>query len=238
MEKLDLQLELDLLLADRLLSGFFDGQKCIDWAVSLMQRNYESDNLYILAGLDSNDVRGIEHYFDKLIDDLELTQNRGAEELFQIYVSDIACQVLKREIEPLKGLSIIEEIRIQSFDSDYSTYTINQFSYLAEDISLLGKYQLFYIGLTEENIEEVIIDEMKMLLLAQAQAKDLYDIANLIYCKECNDFSHSKYKEKGWLLKKSGWYCEKCDSKKYLAWHNVTDRKQILKMIEGYEKTI
>ncbi|MFV0468402.1 MAG: hypothetical protein ACK5MK_05680 [Dysgonomonas sp.] len=236
MEKKDLQLELDLLLARRLLSGFLDGQKCIDWTVSLMQRDYESDNLYILAGLDSNDGRGIEHYFEELIDDLGLTQNRDAKELFQIYVSDIACQVLKREIEPLKGLSIMEEIRIQSFDFDYSTYIINQFSYLAEDISLLGEYQLFYIGLTEENIEEVIIDEMKMLLLAQA--KDLDDITNLIYCKKCNDFSHSKYKEKGGLLKKGGWHCVKCDSEKHLAWYNVADRKQILKMIEGYEKTI
>lgn len=236
MEKKDLQLELDLLLASRLLSGFFDGQKCIDWTVSLMQRGYESDNLYILAGLDSDDGRGIEHYLEKLIDDLGLTQHRDAEELFQIYVSDIASQVLKKEIAPLKGLSIMEEIRIQSFDSDYSTYTINQFSYLAEEISLLGEYQLFYIGLTEENIEEVIVDEMKMLLFAQS--KDLNDITNLIYCEKCNDFSHSKYKEKGWLLKKGRWHCEKCDSEKYLAWYNVTDRKQILKMIEGYEKTI
>lgn len=235
MEKIDLQQELDLLLADRLLSGFFDGQKCIDWAISLMQRDYQSDNLYILAGLDNNEGLSIEHYLEKSIDDFGLLANRDEEKLFRLYISDIAHQVINEQIEPSKGLQMIENIRIQSFEFDF-IIDINQFSYLSEDISLLGEYQLFYIGLTQENIDEVIVDEMKMYLLAQS--KGLGNVIDLIYCKECNDFTYSEYKEKGWLLKRGGWYCEKCNSKNYLAWNNVADRKQILNKLENYDKAI
>ena len=230
MDKKDLQRELDLLLAERLISGFIDGQKCIDWAITLMQRGYESENLYILAGSDNDEAISIEHYLNRLTDDLELEQNRNEDELFYTYVSDIARQVIDGGISPEKGLSVMEDIRIQTWDSDFAI-DLFQFSDLAEDSSLIGEYQIFYIGLTEENRDEVIIQEMKMFLIAKE--KGIQNIRDLIYCHKCKSLSQAEYIEKGWIVKKGDWYCKKCKSKDYLAWYKVTDRAQILKILEN-----
>lgn len=236
MRNLSLQQELDLILSRKLISGFIDNKKCIDWAISLMQRGYESENLYILAGLDNNDGISIEHYFDLLIEDLQLIRNENKEELLYLYTSNIAHLVIENEIEPRKGLAMMEEIWLQTLDVDFSDMELVQFSYLAEDASLIGEYQIAYIGLTEENLNEVIVDEMKMVL--QIKNKKLYNISNLIYCNKCKSFSHSEYKENGWLFKRGGWYCKECNSKGFLAWYNAADRKQILKILENDEKAI
>ena len=231
MEKDKLQLELDMLLANRLLTDFLAGQKCIDWAISLMQRGYECESLYILAGLDSNDWRSIEDYFGKLAEDLELTLDRKDEDLFMLLTSDIAKQVIDAAIKPQNGLSMMENTRIQLFDTDLPVDRLYTFMYLEEDISQLGDYQLFYTGLTKENIDEVIIDEMKIFLIAQS--KELGDISSLIYCDECKSFTHFQYKKKRWIFKKEGWYCDKCNLSSYLAWNNVPDRKRILEILEN-----
>lgn len=224
-----LQQELELLLAERLISGFIDGEKCIEWAISLMERGYESDNLHILAGLDINDGMSIEHYFERLIDDLQLEQRRSENKLFCIYTSNIAHQVVDGKISPRKGLSVMEDIRIRTWNSDFSI-NLYQFTYLEEDILLLGEYQLFYNGLTKDNVDEVIIQEMKMFLFTQE--KCLGDIKNLIYCNRCKSFSQIEYREVGWIIKKGDWYCKECRSKDFLAWNNIQDRKQILKILE------
>ena len=236
MRNISLQQELDLILSRKLISGFIDNKKCIDWAISLMQRGYESEYLYILAGLDYYEWHSIEKYFDLLIEDLHLMRNENKEELFYLYASNIAHLVIENEIEPRRGLKTMEEIWLQTLDIDFSDMELVQFSYLAEDASLIGEYQIAYIGLTEENLNEVIVDEMKMFL--QIKNKELYNISNLIYCNKCTSFTHSEYKENGWLFKRWGWHCKKCNSKEFLAWYNVADRKQIIKILENDEKAI
>jgi|GEM_PF-1255245 len=235
MDRKILQHELDLLLAEWLISGFTERENSINWALSLMERGYQSENLYILAGLDADEGFSIEHYLERLIDDLQLERKNDENELIYIYMSDIAYQVIEGKISPQKGLSIMEAIRIESYHSDFSI-DIYQFSDLEEDISLIGEYQLFYDGLTEENTDTVIIQEMKMFLLEKA--KNIQHIRNLIYCNKCKSFSQDKYVEKGWIIKNGGWYCKQCDSQKYLCWHKVTDREEILKIAESDENGI
>jgi hypothetical protein len=229
MEKKEIQHKTDLLLASIYLLDP-DRKQYVDWAINLLQNGVETPDLYILAGLDVADQYFIEHYFGRISEELGLIIDRKKEELFHISASVVAQKVVKGTIDPRKGLNMMENIWIQSIDFEYSNVVLNQFVYLAEDISLLGEHQLFYIGLTEENIDEVIVDEMRMFLLEQP--KEIKDVCNLIFCYRCNDFSNSKYKEKDSLIKQGIWCCEKCDSMKYLAWYNVANRKEILKMLE------
>ncbi|NDV66861.1 hypothetical protein [Bacteroides sp. 224] len=226
--KKKIQEELDLLLAETLL-GVGYSSKYIDWALSLMERGYESENLYILASLDKNESYDIEKYLQKSVDDLGLTFHREEQYLFDMYLSSVPRKVLNGEMHPQKGLAILEKMYLETYYELESINCPSVFMELAEDASLIGDYQIYYTGLTHENLDEVIIDEMKMFFLAKERNID--DVLQLIYCQKCNSFSRTVYKEKGWFGIAS-WCCRNCDSEKYLAWHRVADRKQILEMLE------
>ncbi len=60
-EKFDLQFKTEILLAESL-SSDFNSKKYIDWAICLLQNEYKNENLYILVGLDDEDLRIIEKY--------------------------------------------------------------------------------------------------------------------------------------------------------------------------------
>lgn len=233
MKKAELQYSLDVLLA-KMLFIYKDHKQYINWAIELLQAEVENENLYILAGLDDSDSLSMEKYFTAATEELDLKTDRTTEELFHIATSIIAQEVIDGKMQPRKGLTLMERISKYTVVDDYLIDSLYQFEDLAEDLSLLGEYNLYYSGLTLENIDEVIIDEMKMFLIAQSRGWK--DITNLIYCDKCKSFSRVKYKKKGWLIKKYIWSCEECDSLKYLDWHKVENRKLILEKIEDEEK--
>ena len=59
------------ILGQKLLSRF-DSKILVDWALTLMQNGFHSDNLVILAGLDNSDTVEREKYFWKSISDLNI----------------------------------------------------------------------------------------------------------------------------------------------------------------------
>jgi len=229
MKNLNLQQRVDLLFAEQLILGF-NGKKYTDWAISLMQEDYQSVNLDILAGLDNNDRISIEHYFKRLTEDLHLNINKDKEQLLSSYTFVIAQMVIDEQIKPEKGLNIMEEIRIQMYGYGFTENELIQFSYLTDDALSMDDYQMFYKGLKKENLDEVITDEMKMYLLSKP--KSIEDVRDLIYCNKCNCFGYAFYREGG-LFSKGNWHCKKCSSKNFLAWWNVPDRKQILQKLDS-----
>lgn len=84
MEKFDLQFKTEILLAESLFSDF-NSKKYIDWAICLLQNEYKNENLYILAGLDNEDLRIIEMYFKKACSDLDVTVDIDEYKLFDKY---------------------------------------------------------------------------------------------------------------------------------------------------------
>lgn len=229
MKKAELQYSLNVLLA-KMLFIFKDYKQYIDWAIELLQEGVENENLYILAGLDDNDWLSIEKYFTIATEELDLKTDRTTEELFHIATSIIAQEVIDGKMQPRKGLTLMESISKYTVVDDYLIDSLYQFEELTEDLFLLGEYNLYYRGLTFENIDEVIIDEMKMFLIAQS--KGWKNIPNIFYYDKCKDFSRAKYKKKGWSIKRYIWSCKKYDSREYLDWHKVEDRKLILEKIE------
>lgn len=228
MENKDLQTELDLLLAGRLLFKFLDCEKCTDWAISLLQNGYESDYIQAIASQYITDYLEIEHYFEKMVDELGLIRKDDSRELFQIFVSDIAHQVIDGRMEPIKSLHMMDAM--SAVEVDYIADTVDQFSYLAYDISSLDRQTSFYTGLTHDNIEGVIKDEMKMLLYAQTYGLDR--IIDLIFCEKCVKFRHVMREVSEFVPETIYTGCEECHSEEYLAWHRVDDRKQILQLLE------
>lgn len=86
MEKLDLQTEINLLLAKQITNGYSNGSDIIDWTLLLIKNGYSSENLYILAGLEDNDSWNIDNYFKKAIDDLNIDSNINKKDLLDFYL--------------------------------------------------------------------------------------------------------------------------------------------------------
>lgn len=85
MEKLHLQTETNLLLAKQIIKRNNCNSDIIDWALRLMENGYDSDNLYILAGLDERDIWGIDDYFKKSADDLNIDLTIEKQKLLDFY---------------------------------------------------------------------------------------------------------------------------------------------------------
>jgi len=86
MERLDLQTQTNLLLAKQIIKRNNCSPDIIDWALLLMKNGYNSENLYILAGLDSNDVWTIDNYFKKVMDDFDIDSNMEKQYLLDFYL--------------------------------------------------------------------------------------------------------------------------------------------------------
>lgn len=229
MEKEDLQKDLDLLLAGRLLFGFLDCEKCIEWAISLRENGYKTDTIASIANRELKNSFEVEHQFKKLIKELGLEEKEDAQELFKTFISHVAHGVIEGWLEPAKGLSIMDGL--VSLGADYVGDRIDQFSYLAYDTFSLDKRTSFYEGLTHENKDEVVKDEMKMLLHAQDYGLDR--VIDLIFCKQCAKFTHIMREVSDYIPATTSTCCEKCSSEEYLAWHRIADRKVILQLIEN-----
>ncbi|MBD1431582.1 hypothetical protein H8B06_01995 [Sphingobacterium sp. DN00404] len=85
------------ILAERALSQF-DSKKLVYWAISVLELGYESENLYILAGLDHEETEERKEYFWKSINDLKLDIEKTDEELIEKYAMVIARKAINKEI--------------------------------------------------------------------------------------------------------------------------------------------
>jgi hypothetical protein len=188
-------------------------RKFVDWAVDLLQKGFETENILILASMDNYPTEEIEGYFWKCVNDLNLKLKKSDFELFDDFAIYIANSVLKKEIKPKEGLKIMNYIVISS---DYSIKYI-PFLNLDEDlISLKNGYGTIFNSFGEtDNIEEIIIEEFKLFLKAEnLNLADKYQ--GFAYCQDCNTLNEPKIKQKkNWLGKVKYVYlvCSLCKSK-------------------------
>ncbi len=158
---MNVQEETYKILAQRLFL-YFDSKKLVDWAVMMLENNYESESLIILAGLDSDSTEEREKYFWKSLGELDLDVNKEDIELIDNYAIYIAESVVNGKISPKDGLSIMQNI-IQS--SDYSEKYF-KFYEINEDLDYL-KYDnntIFNNDLSLENLDSYIIKEFELFL--------------------------------------------------------------------------
>ncbi|MFA8433565.1 MAG: hypothetical protein ACEPOZ_03515 [Marinifilaceae bacterium] len=228
---MNLQEETNKLLAQRLLSHF-DSKKLIDWAIMALQDGFETENLLILAGLDSESTEEREKYFWLSIDELKLEVNQSDLELIDNYAIYLAESVITKKIAVYDGLSIMQKIVLSS---GYSQKYI-QFYEIDEDLDYL-KYNncpLYNSGLTLQNAESYIIKEFKLFLEAEKQQID-DKTRELVYCKKCDQIKIPKLKTiRNWIgkAKYKTWVCNNCNSKDILFFSSQAGKEIILKRIK------
>jgi hypothetical protein len=234
---LDVQEETYKLLAQRLFS-YFDSKKLVDWAVMMMENNYDSGSLVILAGLDSDSTEVKEQYFWQTIDELKLDIKKTDFDLIDHYAVYVAESVISKKILPKTGLSIMQEIvRV----TDYSDKYIH-FYELDEDLDYLryDNKTIFNTGLSLENADKFIIREFELFLDAEKFKIDDKTKA-LAYCNSCNSIGKPKLKNKQNLIgqvKYQYWVCSKCESQDILHFRDQKGREIILNKIKTQPNTL
>lgn len=218
------------IFAEKILTQF-DSKKYIDWAINVMELGYESENLFILAGLDNELTQIREEYFWKTIKDLNISVNKTDAELIQNYAKFIAQKVIDNEIDIDDAFRIMLRIcSTTGYEQRYIPfYEIDEdLDYLFYDNSIL-----FNSGLTKENKTEFIREEFKIFYEMERLNIPL-DKRNLWYCKNCNSLIQPKLKTKYQLKKPHKYHtycCSNCGSKNF-----EKDSQKVKKLIIGKYK--
>ncbi|WP_253686730.1 MULTISPECIES: hypothetical protein [unclassified Treponema] len=84
--------------------------ECVNFAFYLLDKKIESKNIYILAGLNSDDYDNINKYFLAVIDELKIVKiNENINYNFLCYLSR---KIHNDEIEAIYALTIKKEIML------------------------------------------------------------------------------------------------------------------------------
>ena len=208
--------------AERALT-YFESKHLVTWAVNVVTLGYESDNLYILAGLDNASTEEREIYFWKSIADLKLTIEKSKEDLMENYALTIAKKAIRKEvsIEYAFGQMLKIVSASEYDDRDNPFYEIDEgLDYLKYDNSTL-----FNTGLTLENSKEFILEEMKIFV--EMESLNIpREQRNKCYCETCKNLTSPITKNKFQLKKPfryTVWACGICgsDKLKYSSDHDV-----------------
>ena len=221
-----------LLLAKKLLSNF-DSKNYVDWAVSLLENGNESENLFILAGLDNESTEIREKYFLKAVGELNIDIKIGDFELLENYAKFTAENVINGVISKSNGLEIMNEI-VRRSDYDIKYF---QFFELDEDLDYLiyNNKTAFNFELTKENKEEFILEEFKLFLEIENLKID-DKIREFSICKKCNHIGKPKLKTQYKLTKPYKykiWKCEKCNSKEIEHFSSQIGKRKIIDKIKN-----
>lgn len=220
------------ILAERILTQF-DSKKLVNWAVEILQLGYESENLYVLAGLDFDSTEEREKYFWESLKDLKIEVEKNEEKLIENYAIKISKKLVNNEIEVDFAYSqILKIVTASDYDQKYTP-----FFEIDEDLDYL-KYDnsvLFNSGLTLENSKEFIREEFKIFLEMETLNIPIEDKGKC-YCVKCNNLNIPITKNKYQLkkpFKSLVWSCGICGSTQ-LKYNNNHEVKRLI--IEEYKK--
>ncbi|MDR1847591.1 MAG: hypothetical protein LBR17_05690 [Bacteroidales bacterium] len=186
-----------VLLVERII-GNPDSKKLVDWALEVLQQGYESENLYILAGLDNDSTEEREKFFEKSLEDLNMEYPKTEEEHLKFYAVYIAEQVVKKEIDVITGLRKMYEIAVKSQYNELYMY----FYSLEDEVNLLlnGFGSLFISDLTLENYKDYVFEAFELFLEKQI-LKIPAEEQSKFYCNNCRQFVNFKLDNKKMLKK-------------------------------------
>lgn len=220
------------IFAERTLKDF-DSKKFVVWAVAVMELGFETENLYILAGLDYDSTEEREEYFWKCIEELELEVEKDEGKLINKCALIIANRAIRKEIDITYALSkMVEIVWVSDYDRRYlAFYTIDEdWDSLKYDNSTRWNSDL-----TKENLEELILEEMK-LFVQMENLKIPIEERDKSYCKKCGSLNIPVLKNKYQFKKPFNykvWSCGICGSEK-LKFKDSHEVKRII--IEDFKE--
>lgn len=195
-------MKFELLLGKRILGKAYS-KDYTNWAESLLYENIEFENVAILASIGYErdpDPEEVERYFQKSLKDLNLTLPDEKEGL-KIYAKALCEQIISGDIDPTKGVSILESFYSKSdYEAIYSIWDD-----LSEDLWMVNGHEgyIFNSGLTAENKSEYIKGVATQFInLLETNLPDRFFY--LCACTECGYIGESELEiiDKPWMPNK------------------------------------
>ena len=214
------------LLGQRLLTSY-NSKILVDWAVTLLEKGFDTESLEILAGLDNDDTETREKYFWKAIKELNVNISKQEIDLINFYVDNLVEDVISGIVSPKQALQLMCDVARKT---DYGPKYI-QFYMLDEDIDYLdySGNALTIDGLTKDNVDAYIVNEFK--LYKKLQTADYSEYYNKAICNNCGQIMTAKWLTK-YQLKKPFIYqvsvCEFCNSKDIDYFSSQTGKEKII----------
>ncbi|MFV0225445.1 hypothetical protein OBJ96_10150 [Empedobacter falsenii] len=216
------------IFAERILTTF-DSKKLVNWAVEVILLGYESENLYLLAGLDFESTEEREKYFIESLKDLQIEIETDEEKLIENYAITLSKKVVEKEVDIDYGFKqMLKIVTACDYDEKYIP-----FFEIDEDLDYLryDNNTIFNYGLTLENYKEFILEEFKIFLEMET-LKIPSEERKKCYCEKCNKLNIPITKRK-YQLKKPfkflTWSCGLCGSTKLKFNNNHEVKKLIIK---------
>ncbi|MBK5720346.1 hypothetical protein JGH11_05635 [Dysgonomonas sp. Marseille-P4677] len=178
-------------MADEIVNGF-NNTRYIECAIKLLENNYNTESLYILAGLDCEDSLVLKKYFEKVLSELDVVPETDNEKLINIFALKTVRDVIDCRMTPDEGLANMVKIA----NLDYLNKYI-EFIYISDDIYSIehGGTPYYFPELSTDKIDELIKNEF--FIFYEAERKGIYEkVKNYIYCKKCSSLQEPVLKKK------------------------------------------
>ena len=190
-------------LAGKIAVGAAQPKDYSEWAIDMLNKGVESENIVILAGLDMDkypDLEEIKYYFKQSIIDLELELPSEEKNLLN-YATYICREIIKGEIPPRDGVTTLNGLySISDYEPIYSIWDA-----LSDDIWSIKERGICYFntGLSEDNIDQYIINVASQFIkLIEVELPD--DFFQLSVCQKCGNIGEHKLEriDSPWLPEK------------------------------------
>ena len=157
-------------------------ENCIDFALQLLDKKIETENIYILAGLNKNEYWEIKSYFEKILAEFNIAINIFDEQLAHKYVLSVANEVISGEKSAKEAVYELSSYCWKIFQHDNAVY--NRYFNLCESIDLMEDNLIIIPGIENNDIEKYF--QRHFQLVIEAKNIDIpQDIYEQAYCKKC-----------------------------------------------------
>lgn len=139
----------------------FDYSQAIKWALNLISKDYESENVLILASLSKNTERQeIIPYVSAALSDLNLKEYPW--EYAILHYAAVHCLEIQLRRNVRDNLNKLYQLGLE-LDDEYDLMPFYLLHYSWQELDDLG-YNLYWEGVTKENIEQICIEQATIWL--------------------------------------------------------------------------
>lgn len=184
--------------------------ECVNFALYLLDEKIESENIYILAGLDSDDYDNINKYFFAVINELKIV--KMDEDINYNFLCYLGRKVHNDEIEAIYALTILEKMYYQTNDKRFWEWVeFGDAVDLLEDGITYYKYDINKDNLCDYIKEKILLD----IDLYKEQLPD--NFFKMAFCEKCNKLVIPEIK-KTLFIKKFFYKCNNCKATSKFLW--------------------
>ncbi len=156
-----------------------DSTKYVEFAQSLIDNGIESENIFILLGLEKDSYYDKIQYFNKVLSDLNI-EIENSEKIDVLYAKSIAKQVVKGKLDPIESVIALEKLYLQNDDEHFYF----EFLEISDGIDLFRDGYDLVQGMREDNYRDYVkhLFELFLIFSELTLPEDFYKQG---YCKKC-----------------------------------------------------